>query len=204
MAASAGFRHPDSVLRSRHEDTWRTVQEDTRAMPAPRQAGAVDERTGSAGPRSVPAHGRSSEAEPRCGLAEPRCGQAEPRRGLAERGCRPGSGSAGAAGPRCGGRRVEGGAGGPAMRGLQSAVRHLHRPWRRVQARRQELQGRDPNSRLGRRDPGDRPCGRGDCHKPRGRIILGAAGQVSEWLKEPVSKTGKPATVSRVRIPPCP
>ena len=29
-------------------------------------------------------------------------------------------------------------------------------------------------------------------------------GQVSEWLKEPVSKTGKPATVSRVRIPPCP
>ena len=29
-------------------------------------------------------------------------------------------------------------------------------------------------------------------------------GQVSEWLKEPVSKTGIPATVSRVRIPPCP
>jgi ADP-ribosylglycohydrolase len=27
---------------------------------------------------------------------------------------------------------------------------------------------------------------------------------VSEWLKEPVSKTGKPARVSRVRIPPCP
>src|SRR3954466_2656702 len=30
------------------------------------------------------------------------------------------------------------------------------------------------------------------------------AGQVSEWLKEPVSKTGIPATVSWVRIPPCP
>ena len=29
-------------------------------------------------------------------------------------------------------------------------------------------------------------------------------GQVSEWLKEPVSKTGKGATPSRVRIPPCP
>jgi ADP-ribosylglycohydrolase len=29
-------------------------------------------------------------------------------------------------------------------------------------------------------------------------------GQVSEWLKEPVSKTGIPATVSWVRIPPCP
>ena len=29
-------------------------------------------------------------------------------------------------------------------------------------------------------------------------------GQVSEWLKEPVSKTGIPARVSRVRIPPCP
>ena len=29
-------------------------------------------------------------------------------------------------------------------------------------------------------------------------------GQVSEWLKEPVSKTGKPVRVSRVRIPPCP
>ena len=27
---------------------------------------------------------------------------------------------------------------------------------------------------------------------------------MSEWLKEPVSKTGKPARVSRVRIPPCP
>ena len=27
---------------------------------------------------------------------------------------------------------------------------------------------------------------------------------MSEWLKEPVSKTGIPATVSRVRIPPCP
>jgi ADP-ribosylglycohydrolase len=30
------------------------------------------------------------------------------------------------------------------------------------------------------------------------------SGQVSEWLKEPVSKTGIPATVSWVRIPPCP
>ena len=29
-------------------------------------------------------------------------------------------------------------------------------------------------------------------------------GQVSEWLKEPVSKTGIPARVSWVRIPPCP
>ena len=29
-------------------------------------------------------------------------------------------------------------------------------------------------------------------------------GQVSEWLKEPVSKTGGPARVSWVRIPPCP
>ena len=29
-------------------------------------------------------------------------------------------------------------------------------------------------------------------------------GQVSEWLKEPVSKTGIPVRVSRVRIPPCP
>jgi hypothetical protein len=27
---------------------------------------------------------------------------------------------------------------------------------------------------------------------------------VSEWLKEPVSKTGIPVRVSRVRIPPCP
>jgi hypothetical protein len=27
---------------------------------------------------------------------------------------------------------------------------------------------------------------------------------VSEWLKEPVSKTGIPARVSWVRIPPCP
>lgn len=27
---------------------------------------------------------------------------------------------------------------------------------------------------------------------------------MSEWLKEPVSKTGKPVRVSRVRIPPCP
>jgi hypothetical protein len=33
---------------------------------------------------------------------------------------------------------------------------------------------------------------------------LSRLGQVSEWLKEPVSKTGKPARVSRVRIPPCP
>jgi hypothetical protein len=30
------------------------------------------------------------------------------------------------------------------------------------------------------------------------------SGQVSEWLKEPVSKTGIPVRVSRVRIPPCP
>ena len=29
-------------------------------------------------------------------------------------------------------------------------------------------------------------------------------GQVAEWLKAPVSKTGAPATVSRVRISPCP
>ena len=29
-------------------------------------------------------------------------------------------------------------------------------------------------------------------------------GQVAEWLKAPVSKTGIPATVSWVRIPPCP
>ena len=29
-------------------------------------------------------------------------------------------------------------------------------------------------------------------------------GQVSEWLKEPVLKTGVPATVPWVRIPPCP
>jgi hypothetical protein len=34
--------------------------------------------------------------------------------------------------------------------------------------------------------------------------ILGSIGQVSEWLKEPVSKTGIPVTVSWVRIPPCP
>jgi hypothetical protein len=34
--------------------------------------------------------------------------------------------------------------------------------------------------------------------------ILGSFGQVSEWLKEPVSKTGIPVTVSWVRIPPCP
>ncbi len=29
-------------------------------------------------------------------------------------------------------------------------------------------------------------------------------GQVAEWLKAPVSKTGVPARVSRVRISPCP
>ena len=29
-------------------------------------------------------------------------------------------------------------------------------------------------------------------------------GQVSEWLKEPVSKTGVPVRVPWVRIPPCP
>jgi hypothetical protein len=34
--------------------------------------------------------------------------------------------------------------------------------------------------------------------------ILGSIGQVSEWLKEPVSKTGVPVTVPWVRIPPCP
>ncbi len=32
----------------------------------------------------------------------------------------------------------------------------------------------------------------------------GCVGQVAEWLKAPVSKTGVPATVSRVRISPCP
>src|SRR5262245_54306287 len=35
-------------------------------------------------------------------------------------------------------------------------------------------------------------------------VLRGSPGQVSEWLKEPVSKTGIPATVSWVRIPPCP
>lgn len=35
-------------------------------------------------------------------------------------------------------------------------------------------------------------------------FYFSAPGQVSEWLKEPVSKTGIPARVSRVRIPPCP
>src|SRR5262249_37076224 len=30
------------------------------------------------------------------------------------------------------------------------------------------------------------------------------SGEVSEWLKEPVSKTGRPVRVSRVRIPPSP
>ena len=30
------------------------------------------------------------------------------------------------------------------------------------------------------------------------------SGQVAEWLKAPVSKTGKPARASWVRIPPCP
>src|SRR5688500_4108511 len=32
----------------------------------------------------------------------------------------------------------------------------------------------------------------------------GPIGQVAEWLKAPVSKTGIPARVSRVRIFPCP
>src|SRR4026209_1627779 len=39
------------------------------------------------------------------------------------------------------------------------------------------------------------------------RVVMGLfslPGQVSEWLKEPVSKTGVPATVPWVRIPPCP
>ncbi len=31
-----------------------------------------------------------------------------------------------------------------------------------------------------------------------------ALGEVSEWFKEPVSKTGRPVRVSRVRIPPSP
>ena len=39
---------------------------------------------------------------------------------------------------------------------------------------------------------------------PAARTQSIRAGQVSEWLKEPVSKTGKGATPSRVRIPPCP
>jgi hypothetical protein len=36
------------------------------------------------------------------------------------------------------------------------------------------------------------------------RFIFPAVGQVAEWLKASVSKTGIPARVSWVRIPPCP
>ena len=35
-------------------------------------------------------------------------------------------------------------------------------------------------------------------------LVFAPEGQVSEWLKEPVSKTGMPVRVSWVRIPPCP
>ncbi len=35
-------------------------------------------------------------------------------------------------------------------------------------------------------------------------LTAGTAGEVSEWLKEPVSKTGVPVRVPRVRIPPFP
>ena len=63
-------------------------------------------------------------------------------------------------------------------------------------------------------DPGawggcDGGWGRTDAGKSPAAVIhfapdSGRSGQVSEWLKEPVSKTGKGATPSRVRIPPCP
>src|SRR5215207_5967096 len=36
------------------------------------------------------------------------------------------------------------------------------------------------------------------------RLIFPAVGQVAEWLKASVSKTGIPSRVSWVRIPPCP
>src|SRR6186713_3406964 len=36
------------------------------------------------------------------------------------------------------------------------------------------------------------------------RFLRRATGQVAEWLKAPVLKTGGPSRVSWVRIPPCP
>jgi hypothetical protein len=47
-------------------------------------------------------------------------------------------------------------------------------------------------------------------HKPelaiirKTAIIISVIGRVSEWFKEPVLKTGVPATVPWVRIPPLP
>src|ERR1041385_918925 len=69
------------------------------------------------------------------------------------------------------------------------------------------------------RDEGEEYCRVSTCHEillegewngwialvpPACRRHVWSRGQVSEWLKEPVSKTGIPARVSWVRIPPCP
>jgi hypothetical protein len=43
-----------------------------------------------------------------------------------------------------------------------------------------------------------------DCGFRRNSVYLETLGEVAEWLKAPVSKTGIPLAVSRVRIPASP